>query len=131
MQKKSDCECILFHFPRGGGYSWEFLVGVCCPVLQIVTRFQTKNCTFPHPFSDQTFKFHAHFQTWPLGRNYVTLLRLKRKQKSSSNPFRIRIFFFLCYSFGVEMIKTFVQSRSSFKHHAGFQTKMGKVYTRF
>ena len=24
-------------------YSWEFLVGVCRPVLQILTRFQTKN----------------------------------------------------------------------------------------
>ena len=29
-----------------GGYSWEFLVGVCRPVLQILTRFQTKKCNF-------------------------------------------------------------------------------------
>ena len=36
-----------------GGYSWEFLVGVCYPVLQILTLFQTKKCNFPHPFSDQ------------------------------------------------------------------------------
>ena len=28
----------------GGGYSWEFFVGVCLPVLQILTRFQTKKC---------------------------------------------------------------------------------------
>ena len=38
--------------PPGGGYSWEFLVGVCRPVPQILTRFQTKKCNFPHPFSD-------------------------------------------------------------------------------
>ena len=25
----------------GGGYSWEFLVGVCHTVLQILTRFST------------------------------------------------------------------------------------------
>ena len=25
----------------GGGYSWEFLVGVCRPVLQILTLYQT------------------------------------------------------------------------------------------
>ena len=44
-----------------GGYSWEFLVGVCCPVLQILTLFQTKKCHFPHPFSDQTSKIHSCF----------------------------------------------------------------------
>ena len=47
-----------------GGYSWEFLVRVCCPVLQILTLFQTKNCYFLHPFSDQISKTHTHFQTW-------------------------------------------------------------------
>ena len=57
----------------GGGYSWEFLVGVCRLVLQILTLFQTvKNCNFPHPFSDQTSKIHTRFQTCPLGRNYVS-----------------------------------------------------------
>ena len=38
-----------------GGYFWEFLVGVCHPVLQILTLFQTKNC-----------HFHTCFQTRPL-----------------------------------------------------------------
>ena len=28
----------------GGGYSWEFLVGVCSAVLQILILFQTKKC---------------------------------------------------------------------------------------
>ena len=32
---------------RGGGEnSWEFLVGVCLLVLQILTLFQTKKCHF-------------------------------------------------------------------------------------
>ena len=52
-----------------------------------------------------------------------SLLRLERKQKNSSNPCRIRIFFFLSYSFGIETIKTFIQSRSSLKNHTRFQTK--------
>ena len=56
-----------------GRYSWEFLVGVCRRVLQILTRFQTKKCNFSHPFSDQTSKIHTRFQTWPLGRNYVII----------------------------------------------------------
>ena len=47
-----------------GGYSWEFLVGVCCPVPRILTLFQTKNYHFPHPFSDQISKIHTNFQTW-------------------------------------------------------------------
>ena len=61
----------------------------------------------------------------------LSLLRLERKQNSSSNPFRIRIFFFLSYSFGIETIKTFIQSCSSLKNRTRFQTKIGKVYTRF
>ena len=44
--------------PRGdnvsspGGYFWEFLVGVCHAVPQILIRFETKKCNFPRPFSD-------------------------------------------------------------------------------
>ena len=29
-----------------GGYSWEFLVGVCGPILQILTLFQIKKLSF-------------------------------------------------------------------------------------
>ena len=111
-----------------GRYSWEFLVGVCRPVLQILTLFQTKKCNFPHPFLDQTSKIHTRFQTCPLGRNYVIITyRLKRKQKNASNSFRIRRFLFL-FLFGIETINTFIHSRSSLKNHTWFQTKMGKVY---
>ena len=49
-------ECGEYYSPRGGGgYSWEFLVGVSRPVLQILTLFQTKNVIF-----------HTRFQTWLL-----------------------------------------------------------------
>ena len=75
-----------------GGYSREFLVGVCRPVLHLLTLFQTKKCVFPHPFSDQTSKIHTHFQTWPLGRNYVSICLDYRAKKISSNAFRICIF---------------------------------------
>ena len=41
------------------------------------------------------------------------------------------MFLFLSYSFGIEMINTFIHSHSSLENHTRFQTKMGKVYTRF
>ena len=41
---------------RGGGYSWEFLVGVYRRVLKILTLFQNKKCHFPDPFSDLAFR---------------------------------------------------------------------------
>ena len=46
-----------------------------------------------------------------------SLLRLERKQKSSSKSFRIRIFHTL--------------PDGSLENHTQFQTKMGKAYTRF
>ena len=41
--------CLGDHL-GGGGYSWEFLVGVCRQVLQILTLFETKKCHFFTPF---------------------------------------------------------------------------------
>ena len=61
----------------------------------------------------------------------LSLLRLERKQKNSSNAFRIRTFLLHSYSFRIETINTFLYSRSSLEDHARFQTKIGKVYTRF
>ena len=45
------------------------------------------------------------------------LLKLERKQNNSSNAFRIRIFLFRSYSFGIETITTFILSRSSLENH--------------
>ena len=40
----------------------EDQVGVCCLVLQTLTKFQTpKKCHFPHPFSDLSSKIHIQF----------------------------------------------------------------------
>ena len=39
----------------GGVYSWEFLVGVCRPDLQMLILFQTKNVILD-----------TRFQTWPV-----------------------------------------------------------------
>ena len=41
------------------------------------------------------------------------------------------MFLFLSTSFGIETMNTFIQSRSSLDYCTRFQTKMGKVYTRF
>ena len=39
-------------YPAPRRYSWEFLVGVCCLVIQIMTLFQSQKCHFSHLFSD-------------------------------------------------------------------------------
>ena len=46
-----------------GGYSLEFLVGVCRPVLQILTLFLTKKCHSRSVFRPDR-KIHTRFQTW-------------------------------------------------------------------
>ena len=43
----------------------------------------------------------------------------------------IRIFFFLPFSFEIEMINTFIHARSSLENHTRFQTRTGKVKTHF
>ena len=75
-------------------------VGIYRPVPQILTRFQTKKCNFPHPFSDLAFRQELCYH----------YLSVRAQTKNYSNPFRIRIFLFLAYSFGVETINTFILS---------------------
>ena len=77
--------------------------------------------SFSHPFWDLASKIHTPFQTF-------SDLAFK---KLCQNPFRILIFLFLSYSFGVETINTFLHSCSSLKINARFQTKISQVYTRF
>ena len=71
--------CMTFYASRnncwgGGGYSWEFLVGVCRLVLQILIR--PKHVIFHTRFQiSVTCKIHARFETkkaqkpYPLGRH--------------------------------------------------------------
>ena len=81
-------------------------------------------CQNPDPISGQTnVIFHTYFQTRPL--KPIPVFR-----PGLSNPFRIRIFHFLSYSFGIKTINTFIHSRSSLENHTRFQTKMFNVYTR-
>ena len=88
--------------------SWEFLVGC-------VARFSCK----------------ILFQTWHLSK-YVIITQIRTATKTIPQiPFRIRIFLFFSYSFGIKTINTFIHYRNSLENHTRFQTKMGKVYTRF
>ena len=59
-------------------------------------------------FRPKNVIFHTRFQTWPL-RNYVIITYIRKATKTiSKNPFRIFMFLFLSYSFGIETINTFV-----------------------
>ena len=54
----------------GGGYSWEFVVGMCRPVLQILTLFQTKKLSFS-----------THVFRPGVGRNYVIITKIRTPTK--------------------------------------------------
>ena len=57
----------------------------------------------------------------------LSLLRLERKHKNYSNPLRIRIFLFLSFSFGIEMINTFILSVVPSKTIPAFRPKRPKT----
>ena len=94
----------------GGGGSWKLLVGVCRPVLQILTLFQTKNCNFPHPFSDLAFKIHTRFHV------IITNIRRPTKRPLKIHFEIIGILLFLFYSFGIETTNKFIHPRSFLKN---------------
>ena len=105
---------------------------MCRPVLQILTLFQTKKCYFQHPFSDQTSKIQTRFQTWPVGRIYVIITQIRAQTKKFYKSTQNSHISLSSYSFGIEMINTFIHSRSrSLENHTRFQTNMGKSYTPF
>ena len=60
LKKMKNCGRFVPDGGGGGGYTWEFLVGVCRPVHKIYTLFQTKKCPFPHPFSVLASKKLCH-----------------------------------------------------------------------
>ena len=55
-----------------------------------------------------------------------SLLRLGRKQKNSSNAFRIHLFLFSSYLLGIERINTFIRSRSSLENQPDSRPKWAK-----
>ena len=83
----------------GGGYSWEFLVGVCSPVLLILTLFQTKKCHFSHPYSDLPSTIHTQSQTWPLRNchHYLDWNNNKKQFLKSISNSLISLSFFLSH----------------------------------
>ena len=99
---------LLFPGGGGGGFSSEFLVGMCCPVLQILTRFQTKKSNFPHPFSDLAFRHKLCYHYVAVGA----------QTKNYSNPFQIRFFVFLSYSFGISIGNSMICSDIWHKYDA-------------
>ena len=109
---------FLSYFPEG--FSWEFLVGVCRPVLQIQTLFQTKKYHFPHPFSDPEVVTKRNITCVHKTEIMSSLVRLKLQQKKSHFEFMLH---FLSYSFGIETTNTLIHNRSSFVNHTRFQTK--------
>ena len=64
-----DLFSLITHL-KPGGYSWEFVVGLCRTVVQILILFQTQKSHFPHSSSDL-----------PEAEIMLLLLRLERQQK--------------------------------------------------
>ena len=82
-QPSSSCSIMfLSYFPEG--FSRKFLVGMCHPVLQILTLFQTKKCYFPHPFSDLEMVTKHNITCLHKTEIMSSLLRLKLQQTSNS-----------------------------------------------
>ena len=61
----------------------------------------------------------------------LSLLRLERKQKNYSNPFRICLFLFLSYSFGIEAMNTFIHSVVPYKTISDSRLKWAKCLPVF
>ena len=101
---------------KPGGYSWEFVVGLCRTVVQILILFQTKNSHFPHPLSDLA---EAEIM--------LSLLRLERQQKRF-----LKIHFeFAYYSFLLIYLELKRQTRSYTpifpRKNTRFPTKIGNI----
>ena len=118
-------------FKNPGGYFWKFLVGVYRPVLQILTLFQTKNVIFHTRFQTRPLKSIPVFRPGLWAEIMLSLLRLERKQKILQSHFQFNISLSFLLRFGIETINTSIHSRGSIKNHTLFQTKLGKIYTRF
>ena len=119
---------ILWKGQAGGrnsnprGYSWEFFVRVCRPVLRILTLIQTKKNSFstlvfrpgllnPYPFSDQEVATKRNIRVY-IDRNNFIIAEIRTPAKR----------FFLSYSYIIETTNTFTHYRSSLVSHNRFQT---------
>jgi len=107
-------------------------VGMCQPVLQIHTLFQTKKISFFTPFFRPAWPLKSIPILRPgLEEIISTALRLEQQQKRFLKIHFKFAYFSFSNSFGIETINAFVHSQSSLEKHTRFQTKMSKVYTHF
>ena len=115
----------------GGGALLGILGGVCRPVLQILTLLQTKKCHFPHPVSDMEVLTKLNITCLRKTEIMSSLLRLKPQQKdflkSVSNSHITLSFLFIW----IGTTNPLIHNRTFFVNHTRFQTKMGKIYSRF
>ena len=89
----------------------------CIPV------FRPKQRKNPTPVS------YTHLRAHETGRNYVCILSADKN--NSPNSFRIRIFLFLSYLFGIKTINTFIHSGSSLETIPDFRPKWAKCIPVF
>ena len=112
-------------YPGGGGYSSEFLVGVCRPVLNSYPYFRPKHAIFT-----PVFRPDVVVTNFPTGFAVIKL-RISAKVKNWSNLARTLYFGYFSFSIIHFGVKKFIRSRWSLENHTRFQTKMVKIYTRF
>ena len=86
-----------------------------------------QKCDFPHPFSDPQVVSKRNITSWNK-TEIMSSLQQKYFLKSISNSHITLSFLFIwkCLT-----TNTLIHNRSSLVHHTQFQTKMGKIYTRF
>ena len=89
----------IFRVP--GGYSWQFLWGCSAWFSKSWPYFRPRNVIF-----------HTRFQTWPLGRNYVTITQIRAETKKFfkgiSNS-HISISFLFIWNWNGKYVHTFPQ----------------------
>ena len=92
-------------YPGGGGegYSWEFLVGACRPVLQILTRFQTKKVIFHTCFQTGPLKSIPVFRPGLSAETILSLLKLEGRQKNTSNPHDLEFSYFSLFPIHLQL----------------------------
>ena len=104
----------------GVSYSLYFWVGVCRPVLKILTLFQTKIYDFPYTISDLTLKMYTLFQTLWCVANSATLNGFTA-YGTYVTPQTMFVFFFFA-------INVYGNTRYS---KTGIPDQNGKIYTLF
>ena len=120
----------------GGGVHLGIIGGGVSPGSPNADPVSHQKCHFWHPFSDLACKIHTPVFRPRLESREVDFWQVfldwyankKNFLKSISNS---HISLSFLSSFGIKMINIFIHSRSFLENHTRFQTKTGKVYTRF